>query len=348
MKTILLIEDNQLGRENTAEILALAGYHVVPAADGREGVEAARRQPPDLILCDIMMPALDGYGVLHILRQDAATADIPFVFLTAKSNLEDFRRGMSTGADDYLTKPFDGQSLLLAVELRLRKFAAARAAPGPAGGGAELSMAGLHTLLAAEHRMKAYKKRTVLFQEGDAPAGIYFIHEGKVKTFKTDEAGNEYVTSLGGPGDYVGHLNVVEDTPYPNSASTLEDCVISFFPLSDFRALLVQHPAVARQFAALLSQQLVAREQQLLRLAYHSVRKRLADALLDYQHRYHPGPAAAPPALLVSREYLAGVVGASKETISRVLGKLREARLIDISGSRITIPDPEKLRRIRV
>ncbi|RYU77198.1 response regulator [Hymenobacter persicinus] len=346
MKTILLIEDNRQGRENTAEILALAGYAVVQAANGKQGVAAARQQRPDLILCDIMMPELDGYGVLHILGQDPTTAGIPFVFLTAKSNLEDFRKGMNNGADDYLTKPFDGQSLLLAVELRFKKQSSARPPLPPAA--AEPSLAELHALLTAEHRMRAYKKRTVLFQEGDAPAGVYFIHSGKVKTFKTDEGGNEYVTSLSGAGDYVGHLNVLEDMPYANSASTLEDCVISFFPLQEFRTLLAQHPGVARQFAALLSQNLAAREQQLLRLAYHSVRKRLADALIHYQQLYHPGPAAAPPELLVSREYLAGVVGASKETISRVLSKLRDAHLIDISGSRIIIPDLEKLRRIRV
>ncbi|GAA4008590.1 response regulator [Hymenobacter fastidiosus] len=346
MKTILLIEDNRPGRENTAEILELAGYAVVQAADGRQGILAARQQRPDLILCDIMMPGLDGYGVLHILSKDPATAGVPFVFLTAKSSLEDFRKGMNTGADDYLTKPFDGQSLLLAVELRLQKLAATRSgdpAPDPAPGLGEL-----HTLLAPEHRQKTYRKRTLLYREGDVPAGIYFIHEGKVKTFKTDEGGNEYVTGLSSAGDYVGHLNVVEDPPYPNSATTLEECVISFFPLQEFRTLLIRSPAVARQFSARLSQQLMAREQQLLRLAYHSVRKRLADALLSYQQLYHPDADAPAPDLLVSREYLAAVVGASKETISRMLSKLKEARLIDIRGGRISIPDVEKLRRIRV
>ena len=245
-------------------------------------------------------------------------------------------------------KPASTKILLLAVELRFKKLAGRPAPPAEPTSASDQGLSELHTLLTDENRLRRYKKRVLLFQEGDAPAGVFFIHEGKVKTFKTDEGGNEYVTSLSGAGEYVGHLNSLDDTPYSNSAGTLEDCVISFFPLLEFRALLAQHPAVARQFSTLLSQHVAAREQQLLRLAYHSVRKRLADALISYQQLYHPGPAATPPELLVSREYLAGVVGASKETISRMLSKLKDTGLIAISGSRITIPDVEKLRRIRV
>jgi CheY-like chemotaxis protein len=107
MKTILLIEDNNEVRENTAEILELAHYKVLQAENGKTGVELAQQQKPDLIICDIMMPVLDGYGVIHLLGKSAETALIPFIFLTAKSERGDFRKGMEMGADDYITKPFD-------------------------------------------------------------------------------------------------------------------------------------------------------------------------------------------------------------------------------------------------
>ena len=120
MKTILLIEDNKDVRENTSEILELANYKVIQAENGKQGVEEAQHHKPDLIICDIMMPVLDGYGVIHLLNKNQETASIPFIFLTAKSEHLDFRKGMEMGADDYISKPFDDIELLNAVESRLK------------------------------------------------------------------------------------------------------------------------------------------------------------------------------------------------------------------------------------
>ena len=121
MKKILLIEDNLEMRENTAEILELANYEVVTAENGKVGVEKAKAELPDLIICDIMMPELDGYGVLYYLGKDPKTAAIPFIFLTAKAELSEMRKGMNLGADDYLTKPYEEMELLNAIESRIKK-----------------------------------------------------------------------------------------------------------------------------------------------------------------------------------------------------------------------------------
>ena len=121
MKKILLIEDNDEIRENTAEILELANYKVVTAANGKLGIETALAEVPDLIVCDIMMPVLDGYGVLHALHKNDSVKNIPFIFLTAKTERGDLRKGMELGADDYITKPFSGTELLNAIEGRLKK-----------------------------------------------------------------------------------------------------------------------------------------------------------------------------------------------------------------------------------
>ncbi len=121
MKKILIIEDNDEVRENTAEILELSDYEVMTASNGKEGVSIALKEKPDLIVCDIMMPQLDGYGVLHLLSKHKETSTIPFIFLTAKSEKQDFRKGMELGADDYITKPFEGTELLNAIETRLKK-----------------------------------------------------------------------------------------------------------------------------------------------------------------------------------------------------------------------------------
>jgi len=119
---ILVIEDNIDIRENIVELLSLSGYEIIEAEDGREGAKLALQELPDLILCDIMMPAIDGYGVLHILSKHRETYNIPFVFLTAKAEKDDMRKGMTLGADDYITKPFDETDLLTAIENRLKKF----------------------------------------------------------------------------------------------------------------------------------------------------------------------------------------------------------------------------------
>ena len=120
-KKILVIEDNPHMRENISEILELADYQVFSAENGKVGVEMAQKFIPDIIICDIMMPELNGYGVLHLLGKKDSTSRIPFIFLTAKTDRDDLRKGMNLGADDYITKPFDEADLLDAIESRLKR-----------------------------------------------------------------------------------------------------------------------------------------------------------------------------------------------------------------------------------
>jgi DNA-binding NarL/FixJ family response regulator len=121
MKKILVIEDEPEMRRNITRLLRYHDYITIAAANGRDGIEAARREKPDLILCDVMMPELDGHGVLQALQTDASLAQIPFIFLTAKGEKDDLRSGMNLGADDYLTKPVANAELVQAIETRLRR-----------------------------------------------------------------------------------------------------------------------------------------------------------------------------------------------------------------------------------
>ncbi|MBU7585195.1 MAG: response regulator [Nostoc sp. TH1S01] len=123
MNTILIIEDEPQVRENILEILQLSNFETLAAPNGKIGLEIAQTQLPDLIICDIMMPELDGYSVLSALRQNEATINIPLIFVTAKAERSDFRQGMDFGADDYLTKPFTPEELLNAITVRLNKKA---------------------------------------------------------------------------------------------------------------------------------------------------------------------------------------------------------------------------------
>ena len=118
-KKILFIEDDPVVRENTAELLELANYEVITAANGKIGVGLAKKHIPDIIICDILMPELDGYGVLKVLSQNEKTKHIPFIYLSAKTERQDVRKGMDMGADDYITKPFEEAELISAIESRL-------------------------------------------------------------------------------------------------------------------------------------------------------------------------------------------------------------------------------------
>ncbi|ARS36441.1 response regulator [Pontibacter actiniarum] len=352
MKKILLIEDNHEIRENTAEILMLANYEVVEADNGRTGVDLARKEHPDLIVCDIMMPQLDGYGVLHLLSKNPDTAGIPFIFLTAKSEKEDFRKGMNLGADDYLTKPFDDVELLDAIEIRLKKNEILKTdfqknVEGLNGFIEEAKgYEELEKLISDNRKLTTLKKKQFLFMEGNRPNALYFLSKGKVKAFKSNEEGREYITNLYKEGDFIGYLDLLEDTTYRESAMAMEEAEIYIIPREDFFSLLDRNRDVASKFIKILSDNLADREERLLKLAYNSVRKRVAEALLLVDKQYEREEHATKQ-ISISREDLASIVGASKETVIRTLADFKDEKLIDSQGSRITILNLDKLSRMR-
>ena len=117
--TLLVIEDEAPLRANIVRLLTAEGFQVIAAVDGDEGIRRARESRPDLVICDILMPRMDGYGVLALLRSQPETAAIPFIFLTASADKEDLARGLQSGANDYVTKPFRIADLLAAIRRRL-------------------------------------------------------------------------------------------------------------------------------------------------------------------------------------------------------------------------------------
>jgi len=353
MKSILVIEDNLEVRENIAEILELASYRVLTAANGKQGVEQAKRTIPDLIICDVMMPELDGYGVLHLLSKSEDTAAIPFIFLTAKTEKNDIRKGMNLGADDYLTKPFDDVELLDAVEIRLRKHELIRSS-----GGADLNSinsivleargAGELEKLISDHRkISRFKKKQLLYSEGNTANSLFFIVNGKIKTFKTNEDGRELITGLYKDEDFLGYMNLLEDSEHTESAMALEDSEIHVIPREEFFAVLYSNITIAEKFIRLLSNNLIEKEERLLKLAYNSVRKRVAESLLMLYDNFHKEESKKEFTIAVYRDDLAALVGASKETVIRTLSDFKDEGLVNITGSKIAIADLQKLQKMK-
>lgn len=338
---IMVIEDNEEVRENICEILELSGYEVNSAENGKVGVRKIKEDLPDLILCDIMMPELDGYGVLHILQRTPETSGIPFIFLTAKSERTDFRKGMNLGADDYITKPFEEVQLMEAIELRLQKSAdSGRHVPIDNSQLDCTEMLECLEPLAEESESRSYPKKAPVFLEGAFPRYVFRIVEGSVKVSQWTESGKELIVRIFNEGEYFGWSNALLDKAYHSIGSALEDTVLQLIPKEKFIQMLDEE---RRLYRALLINSIQANNvlaDSMVKTAYESVRKRMSHILI----RLYGEEKERKIKLL--REDIAALAGISKETAIRVLSSFREEGLISIEHNEIIIHDKSALENI--
>ena len=351
MKKILIIEDNDDVRENTAEILELANYQVVTASDGKIGVEIAKNEKLDLIICDIMMPGLDGYSVLHLLSKDVLLSSIPFIFLTAKAERSDMRKGMDLGADDYITKPFDKSELLNAVESRIRKADLLKKEYNKDFDGLSTfisDVAGTSALnkFLEGKKINHYTKKDSIYSEGNYPNGLYYINKGKIKIFKTHEYGKELITDLLKEGDFFGYTAMLEESKYVESAVALEDSEVLFLPKDEFYGLMFNNYSVTKNFIGILTKGVIEKQEKLIDLAYSSVRKRTAEALVLLHDKYKTKEVDRF-SMAIAREDLANIVGTATESLIRTLSDFKEEKLIEIKDGKIIILNEPKLRNLK-
>ncbi|WP_282032372.1 response regulator [Winogradskyella eximia] len=352
MKKILLIEDNKDVRENTAEILELENYTVSTAENGKIGVEKALKIIPDLIICDIMMPELDGFGVFKNLKSIPKTASIPFIFLTAKSEKEDLRKGMNLGADDYLTKPFEENELLEAIECRIKKndFLKKEFSKNVKGINQFLNEASEYLNLEAlinDRSIESYNNKEHIFNEGNAAHQLYYIKSGTIKTYRTTESGKEFVTGFFGAGDFIGQLSLLDDAGiYIETASVLEQAEVCGIPKADFTKLLYSNKEVSNKFIEIISHNLIDLQEHLVDMAFATVRQKTAKALLELDAKgmikddTHKG-------ISIPREDFAGLIGTATETAIRMLTEFKNEGLISIETNRkLVLLDKESLRDI--
>lgn len=351
MYKILVVEDNEEIRNNISEILELSNYKIVTAENGREGVEKAISEQPDLIICDIMMPVLDGYAVLHSVHRNEHIKNTPFIFMTAKTERADFRKAMDLGADDYLTKPFTGEELLSAVEGRLKKLESLKQVvlPGMEGMKQLMEAAGAKATLqslSADRPVNKYKAKQVIYTEGNHPTMLYYVVNGKVKTYRSNDEGKELITNLFKSGDFFGYVALLEGTPYRDTAKALEDTELAIIPKEDFDELINKNQEVAKKLIQLLVKNISEKEELLLNLAYNSLRKKVAEALVMLLKKYSEGKEKKF-VIDLSRESLANIAGTAKESLTRTLGDFHSENLIEIlkNGS-IAILNPLKLERM--
>lgn len=345
MKKVLLIEDDVTVRENTAELLELSNYEVVTASNGRLGVDKAKATLPDIIVCDIMMPEMDGYGVLQELAKSADTANIPFIFLSAKTEHKDIRKGMDLGADDYLTKPFEEEDLLSAIESRLAKVAILKnmEKKAPAKQEARLSSLGDLRDLISNHELQYFKSGENIYEEGSQSNFFYLVKRGVVKAHRIDRQGKELITELYKEDDFFGNMAVNNNTAYEEYATAMEDTQLYTVSKEELHKILATNGRVTLELVEVLSNNLLGLKQQLMDMAYGSVRKKTANTILLFAERIKKHPLKS---IRISRADLAGVAGMAPESLIRTLSDFKKEGLIEIEGRNIKLLDSEALKNI--
>jgi CRP/FNR family transcriptional regulator, polysaccharide utilization system transcription regulator len=336
MKKILVIEDNTDVRENIVEILSLAGYDVTAAENGKTGISSVFTFKPDLILCDVMMPELDGYGVMKILQSNTQFSHIPLIFLTAKTEKTDLRKGMSLGAVDYISKPFDDTDLLTSIELRLQK--------------AENNInINSNQFLNLEHLPKEYvinklneissqadvlhmRKKDTLFSEGHHPRYIYLILSGKVRIVRTNDMGKELTIRIVKENEFCGFMDPINNKDYSKSGYVLEDCSYKQISVKDFLQLILMDHHFGLSMIKYMSLYINILENAVIDQAYSSVRRKVANALV-FCFQANNGNTD----IHILREELASIAGSAKETVIRTLSDFKQEKLIDINDQSIVI-----------
>lgn len=349
MEHVLIIEDNKEIRENSAEILELAGYKVSAAENGKEGVEKAMQNKPDIIVCDIMMPVLDGYGVLHLIKGNPELAAVPFIFLTAKAERSDFRRGMELGADDYITKPFTETELLGAIESRLHKVKILKNEYEASHAGVKQFINELNgdqalTELTQNSSLNDFRKKQIIYKEGSYPVRLFYLEKGKVKTYKMNDEGKELTVGLYNDGDFFGYTALLEESPYKETAEAIDDAEISVIDKEEFEKLMNSNMEVQRKFIKMLAKNVAEREEQLLAIAYNSLRKKVANALMILCNKYKAGDNLF--SIHISREDLANIAGTATESLIRTLSDFKSEKLIEIKNGEISILNEKKLENM--
>jgi len=349
IRKVLLIEDDTALRENTAELLELANYKVLTASNGKKGVIAAKTYHPDVIVCDIMMPELDGYGVLEALSEDTKTQAIPFIFLSARSERKDVRLGMEMGADDYLTKPFEESELIGAIESRMAKASILK----------EITNERINNDLEIDsrimniHQLKnfiddngeefRFQIGDSIYREGDNSNLVYLVIKGVVKTHKLDEQGKELITGIYKTDDFFGFTSFTKNTPYQEYATAMENSLLIGLHKDQLKSVLEKNGELVMDLLQLLSENLSEIKEQMLQMAYGSVRKKTASTLLKFAEKLKEDEAGN---IHVLRSDLASVAGMATETLIRTLSSFKKEGIIAIKDRDIKILDMDRLQKI--
>ena len=332
MQKILLIASDPAIRTMTTEILELAHYQVLLAPDGKNGVELASSEHPDIIITEVVMPGLDGYGVMHLLQSYPWFDNTLFIALCGACDKAELRKAMSMGADDVIIKPFDGTELLSCIEVRCKKRESLIKSNGhdhvtaaaPAQTEKELMLQ-----LISDRNIDRYSRRQLIYKRGDRPTKLFYLINGKVRSFNTHPDGKDLAIELYGPGDFLGYSAILKNVNYAESVETIDYAELAVIPRGDFEELVYKNSLVAKRFIDLVVSRSALMEERLLWMAYHTLRQKVAAALLHLMSKYGNGYADAFE-INLNRSVFASIAGTATESSIRTLGEFRSEKLIEL------------------
>ncbi|TDU39472.1 Crp-like helix-turn-helix protein [Gelidibacter sediminis] len=348
MKRLLLIEDDTVLRENTAELLELSDFEVITAPNGKIGMQFAKEHLPDLIVCDIMMPEMDGYEVLEALAKENSTKHIPFIYLSAKTERNDVRKGMNLGADDYITKPFSEEELISAIESRLAKVSILKeihekGETVPENRSELRTLNDLKNFFDDNGDTIHVAEGDHIYEEGQHANTIYLIIKGLVKCHILDEQGKELTTALHKEDDLFGYTSFSENTSYQETATAIQKTELVGVSKNTLKGILNTNHQVTMELIDLLTEDIKGTKDQLLQMAYSSVHKKTATTILKFAEKLNK---KSDEAIRISRNDLASVAGIATETLIRTMSSFKKEGILEIEGRNIKIIDIEKLKSI--
>lgn len=347
MPVILVIDNDPSLRQNAKDILELAGYSVLTAENGLKGIQVALSQKVDLILCDIIMPVLDGYAVLKELSSLPKTQRIPFIFITAISDLKEIRAAMNLGADDYIVKPFEEKDLLGSLRIRLAKVALFQLKKLNDQKNEIIEIPNLQDLkkyFFSRGEEISLCKKEILFSENQLAKNVFFLQKGLIKSFSIDEYGKELITEIYRSGSFLGLYSFKDCLVYPEGALAIESSRLFRLPLSLVVKVFQFNPQLTLQWAQELSEEVIDLKNLLLQTAYASVLRKTVNTILEYSEKRKFKKKELGR---ISRADLASVAGISKESFIRSLSALKNDGLINLDGHNIEILNMEELKKIR-
>jgi CRP-like cAMP-binding protein/ActR/RegA family two-component response regulator len=349
MKTVLLIEDDLTLLANTKELLELYNYKVWYAQNGEIGVNLALQTNPDIIICDMIMPVLDGNGVFEKLFANKATRDIPFIFLSCKSDMNSMKKRMSLEVCDHILKPFKIRDLIKLIEKKLVKPSNfdqnTTKKSYPFSEPLRInSLDQLREFFKKAGEIQAFSKHEVIYRERKNADSIYFVEEGLLKTHRMDEFGKELITGIYKTGEFLGFYSFKNLSSYPETASALENGSLYRLSIKQFQEILSGSHQLTLELAQLQSENLAVLRSHLLEMAYGSVLKKTTNTILKFVDGAQDNLLEA---IKISRSDLASIAGISTESLIRSLSLLKKEKLIDIEGRNIKILNLEELYHIR-
>lgn len=347
-RKILIIDHQPKTLKQTADLLRMDGFSVIESSDGKTGAELALRELPDLILCEIDLPVLDGRGVFHIIGKNPSTNSIPFIFMGEHVSVKAFREAMNLGADDFIPKPLESAELLNVIEIRLRKKSGETKVASrdlDLYGTIFKSSDGIKEIerLTESRIHRTMRRKEVIFSEGQIPTDVFYILKGMVKSYLINKDGKELITRFYHPGDFIGYLPILQNRPYRENGEVVTDAEIGFVSKQDFLSIIISNSLVSAKFIGILSKQLQEAESRLLGIAYDSVRQKVAQALLQVNRKN----TSEDKPFKIARRDLSSMIGTATESLNRTLSDFKDEGLIQIMPEGIQILNAAKLDKIR-